>query len=126
MCLFANIDGMMALSERGGTIMRIPLVLAMAIVLLLCPSARAEEIISSPEVELLRAELEQFRKELRNLQAQHEKEVIELQGQIRELADEMHIQRETQEAEKEAVYHEFYQETQPPVYQAPLPSGRGL
>jgi len=105
--------------------MRVFAIIAL-LALLVCPPALAQEAASSAEVELLRVELEQFRKELHHLREQHEKEVVELRGRIRELADELEIQLVSREARGEILDEGFHEAVSPEAYQAPAPSGRGL
>jgi len=106
--------------------MRVNFVLAVICALIVSSSVLAEEKTpaSGAEMEYLKAQMGRLQENLNQFQKQHEKEVLELQGRIRELADELDRQRSQREPEPAIIYEEFREDVSPAGYQAPQQPGR--
>jgi len=96
-----------------------------AVTLLVSVPCRAEDAPAGSEMQALREQMETLRKDFEQLQQRYERDVLDLQGRVRELSDEL-AERRTIEAESETVYEDIYERAPAVIYQAPQVSGQGL
>ena len=101
-------------------------ILWIVIALLFCTPARAEETVSKSETAVLKEQMEMLQKNLEHLQKQHEAEIMKLQREMRELADDLEEQRSMREFPEKVLDEGFYDMTSSAVYEAQPASGRGL
>lgn len=103
--------------------MRVLAISSLFAFLLLCFPVSAKGEASDSEIQALKEQIQLLRTSLEQMQEQHERELMNLQNKIRELADEVDKQGRmpATDFEPEPVYEEFH-----PAYEAAPPSGRGL
>lgn len=106
--------------------MKILAILSVIAALAWCTPALAEETVSDSEVAALKAQMEQFQKDLERLQEQHQTEAMELRRRIHDLEDELEERLAAQELEEEVLDERFYEMAPSAAYEAQPAGGRGL